>query len=117
MTILISALGLLGLASYTTEQRKKEIAVRKVLGSKIIDVVGFLIKEYFYLVLIANIIAWPIGYFIAYKWLQDYAYKINIGAGIFVLACTSAFAIMAIAVGYQSIKAAAANPIDSLKYE
>lgn len=117
MTILISALGLLGLASYTTEQRKKEIAIRKVLGSKITDVVGFLIKEYLYLVLTANIIAWPIGYFIAYKWLQDYAYKINIGAGIFILAGTSAFAIMAMAVGYQSIKAATANPIDSLKYE
>ncbi len=117
MAIIISALGLFGLASYTAEQRKKEIAVRKVLGSNIFDVVGLLIKEYFYLIIIANIIAWPLGYVIANKWLQDYAYKINIGAGIFILAAVSALVIMAIAVGRQSIKAATANPANSLRSE
>jgi putative ABC transport system permease protein len=117
MAIIISALGLFGLASYTAEQRKKEIAVRKVLGSGISEVVALLIKEYFYLVLIANIIAWPVGYYIANKWLQDYAYRISISPAIFILAGVSAIVIMAIAVGYQTIKAATANPANNLRSE
>ncbi|MBA4317034.1 MAG: hypothetical protein C0412_01400 [Flavobacterium sp.] len=117
IAIIISALGLFGLASYTAEQRKKEIAVRKMLGSKTSEVVGLLIKEYFYLIIIANIIAGPVGYIIANKWLQDYAYKINIGAGIFIMAAVSAFVIMALAVGHQSIKAATVNPANSLRSE
>ena len=117
MAIIISALGLFGLASYTAEQRKKEIAVRKVLGSGTLDVIRLLIKEYLYLVITANIIAWPLGYFLAYKWLQDYAYKIDIGAGIFIIAGISAVIIMAISVGYQSLKAATSNPANSLRSE
>jgi len=117
MAIIISALGLFGLSSYTAEQRKKEIAVRKVLGSRITDILKLLITEYFYLILTANILAWPLGYYIAHKWLQDYAYKISINPGIFILAGISALIIMAAAVGYQSVKAATANPADNLRSE
>lgn len=117
IAVFISALGLFGLASYTAELRKKEIAIRKVLGSSVKSAVGILLKEYFYLVIIANILAWPLSYYITHKWIEQYAYKINIGIEIFIIAGVSALLIAVISAGYQSVKAALLNPVDNLKSE
>lgn len=117
IAVFISALGLFGLASYTAELRKKEIAIRKVLGSTVKNVLSLLLKEYFYLVFIANIIAWPLGYYITHKWIEDYAYKIDIGLGIYVITGIAALLIAVISVGYQSVKAALVNPADNLRSE
>jgi putative ABC transport system permease protein len=117
MAIFISALGLFGLASYTAEQRKKEIAIRKVVGSGIGEVIRLLLKEYFYLIMIANLLAWPLGYYLSVKWLQDYNYRINIGWEIFLITSLAAIIIVVLSVGYQSLKAATANPVKSLRSE
>ena len=100
-----------------TEQRKKEISVRKVLGASVPGIVILLSKEFTKWVLIANIIAWSLAYFFMKKWLQDFAYRINLGWHIFVLSAMLALVIAIMTVSYQSIKAANANPVDSLKYE
>ncbi len=117
LIIMISCLGLFGLTSFMTEQRKKEISVRKVLGASVPGIVILLSKEFTKWVIIANIIAWPLAYFFMKKWLQDFAYRINLGWYIFVLSAMLALVIAIVTVSYQSIKAANANPVDSLKYE
>lgn len=117
IAIFISGLGLFGLASFTVLQRKKEIAIRKVLGSSIIGITKLLFKEYFNMALIANVIAWPIGYYIATKWLEDYAYKTTVGIKVFAIAVIFTFIIIIISVGYQSLKAAYTNPVKNIKYE
>ncbi len=113
--LIISCLGLIGLAFYTTGQRVKEISIRKVLGGSVSGIVLYLTKNIMKLVVIANIIAWPIAWMIANNWLQDYAYKINIGFGTFLLAGIFSFAIALLAVSYQTIKAANINPAECLK--
>lgn len=117
IAVVISFLGLFGLAFYSAEQRTRELAIRKVFGSSICRIAGLLFKEYFLMVVIACIIAWPIGYHLATRWLQKFAYKINIDVWIFALAGISALLIAALSVGYQSIKASVANPIDSIARE
>ncbi len=117
LAILIACLGLFGLASYSTEQRTKEIGIRKVLGASVSNIVIFLSKEFIVLVLIANIIAWPIAYFTMNKWLQDFAYRTDIGLFTFIPSAFIAISIALVTVGYQTIKAARANPIESLRYE
>jgi len=117
LTVFIACLGLFGLASFLAEQRTKEIGVRKALGATISSIALLLTKEFIKWVLVANIIAWPIAYFASNKWLQNYAYRINIGAGPFFLSAFLAVIIALITVGYQAIKAARANPVDSLRYE
>lgn len=113
----ISCLGLLGLASFTAEQRTKEIGIRKVLGSTVAGVVFLLSKEFIKWVLLANLIAWPAAYFAVHNWLQNFAFRTNIGWEIFLLSGSMALVISLFTVCYQSIKAAVANPVDSLRYE
>jgi putative ABC transport system permease protein len=117
LAILISCLGLLGLASFMAEQRTKEIGIRKVLGATASNIVALLSKEFTKWVIVANIIAWPIAYFALDKWLQSYAYKTNVALWSFILSGALALLIALATVSYQSIKAALANPADSLRYE
>lgn len=117
LAIFISCLGLFGLASFTSQQRTKEIGIRKVLGATVSDILLLLTKEFTKWVLIANVIAWPIAYYAMNRMLQVYAYRINIGIGIFLLAAVLAVIITLITVSYQAIKAAYANPVEALRYE
>ncbi len=113
--LIISCLGLIGLAFYTTGQRVKEISIRKVLGGSVSGIVLYLTKNIMKLVLFANVIAWPIAWVVANNWLQNYAYKINLGFGIFLLAGIFSFSIALLTVSYQTIKAANINPAESLR--
>ena len=117
LTILIACLGLLGLASFTAEQRNKEIGIRKVLGASVPTLVRLLSKEFVQLVLLANLAAWPIAYFAMRGWLRNFAYRVSIGWGIFFAAAISAVAIALLTVSYQAVKAALANPIDAIHRE
>jgi putative ABC transport system permease protein len=117
IAIVIACLGLFGLASFTTEHRTKEIGIRKSFGASITGLIQLLCKEFSKWVFIANIIAWPVAYFAMNYWLQNFAYRINIGLGIFILAALLALVIALLTVGYQAIKAARANPIEALRYE
>jgi len=117
LAIFIACLGLFGLSAFTTEKRSKELAIRKACGASIFRIVNMLSVEFAKLVLIANLIAWPIAYFALNKWLRNYAYHIDIEAGPFFLSAFLAFMIALISVGYQAIKAAKANPVEALRYE
>lgn len=117
LAILISCLGLFGLAAYTAEQRSKEIGIRKVLGASISSIVKLLSKDFLKLVGIAIVIAIPMAWYAMYNWLQDYAYRIEISWWIFVVAGLVAILIAIVTVSFQAIKAAIANPVESLKTE
>ncbi|PNW29725.1 ABC transporter permease [Formosa algae] len=117
LAILISCLGLFGLAAYTAEQRSKEIGVRKVLGASVSGIVRLLSKDFLKLVGLAIIIAIPIAWYSMHNWLQAYAYRIEINWWIFVIAGVVAILIALVTVSFQAIKAALANPVDSLKTE
>lgn len=117
LAILISCLGLFGLAAHAAQQRVKEIGVRKVLGATTAGIVGLLSKDFLKLVLIALVIAAPLAYFFMDKWLDDFAYRIEIKWWVFVLAGVVAIAVSFFTVGYQSVKAALANPVKSLRSE
>lgn len=115
--IFISCLGLLGLALYIAEQRKKEISIRKVLGASTTNIITLLNKDFIKLVAVANCIAFPLAYIIVSKWLLKYEYRITISIWPFALALLSSLLIAIITVSIQSIKVAKANPVDALKYE
>ncbi len=117
LTIFVACLGLFGLAKFTAEQRTKEIGIRKVLGATVSGVVALLSKDFLKLVLVAFIIASPIAWYVMDKWLQDFAYRIDIGAWVFVIAALLAVIITIITVSFQAIKAALANPVNSLRTE
>jgi putative ABC transport system permease protein len=116
--IFVACLGLIGLASYTTEHKTKEIGIRKVLGASAGSVLGLLGKKYVRWLILASIIAWPVAYYMMQKWLQDnFVYRIKIGIITFIFSAAVVFAITLISVGFQTIKAATANPVESLRYE
>jgi putative ABC transport system permease protein len=115
--IFVSCLGLFGLASFTAEQKTKEIAVRKVLGASVAKIVGRLSREFLILVGIANLIAWPFAYVLMKNWIQSYSYHTKIQIWMFLGAGIVALIIALFTVSYQSIKAASKNPVESLKYE
>ncbi|UCE41050.1 MAG: ABC transporter permease [Candidatus Aminicenantes bacterium] len=117
LAISISCFGLFGLIAFTAEQRTKEIGIRKVLGASVGNVVRLLSKEFIILVILANIIAWPVAYFWMAKWLKNFAYRTEIGLGTFLFSGFAALVIAILTVCFQSIKAALANPVDSLRYE
>ncbi len=117
LAILIACLGLFGLAAFSARQRTKEIGIRKVLGASVSGIVALLSKEFVKLILLANLIAWPIAYFTMNKWLQDFAYRIDIGWWVFALAGGMALLIALITVSTLAIKAALANPVEALRYE
>jgi putative ABC transport system permease protein len=117
LAIFLACLGLLGLVSYAVEQRTKEIGVRKVLGASVGGVMVLLSKDFVKFVLIANVIAWPVAYFSTVRWLQGFAYHIDIGVLPFVLASMLALTIALGTVSFHAWKAARANPVDAIKYE
>jgi hypothetical protein len=117
LAVFVACLGLFGLASFMAEKRTKEIGIRKVLGASIAQVARLLCKEFFILVVVANVIAWPAAYFIMNKWLQSYAYRAEMGFFVFIGAMLLALLVAILSVGYQALRAARANPADSLRYE
>ncbi|WP_184550389.1 ABC transporter permease [Mucilaginibacter sp. FT3.2] len=117
MAILISCLGLLGLAAYTAQVRTREIGVRKVLGASVTGVIGLLAKDFIKLVLIAIVVATPLAWYAMTNWLNAFAYRIPIHWTVFVLAAGIAIIIAFVTISFQSIKAALANPVKSLRSE
>ena len=117
VAIFVSCLGIFGLASFTADKRTKEIGIRKILGASVSSIVLLLSKEFSRWILLANIIAWPIGWYAMHKWLENFAYRIGLNPLLFILAGALSFFIAVLPIGYQSIKAAIADPADSLRYE
>ena len=117
LSVLISGLGLFGLASFITIQKTKEIGIRKVLGASVPKVIFLLSGEFIRWVIVANIIGWPIAYFLMNKWLQDFAYKINFSWWTFISAGGITLIVALATVSFQAIKAATVNPVESLRYE
>ncbi len=117
ITLIIACLGLFGLATYAAEQRTKEIGIRKVLGARIGNIVTLLTKDFLLLVVIAGLIAFPIAWWGMSRWLQDFAYRIDIQWWMFAMAGFGALTIALITVSFQAIRAATANPVESLKNE
>ncbi|QQS35417.1 MAG: ABC transporter permease [Ignavibacteriales bacterium] len=117
LAIIIACLGLFALASFTAEKRTKEIGIRKVLGASVTGIVGLLSKEFLILVILANLIAWPVTYFVMNNWLESFAYRTSIDVFTFITAGLIATLIALLTVSYQSIKSALANPVESLRSE
>ena len=117
LAILISCLGLFGLAAFMAERRTKEIGVRRIVGAPMKNVVFMLSKDFTKWVLLSNVIAWPVAYYIMRKILEKYAFRTHIGLEIFVLSGLAALLIALLTVSYQAVKAARTNPANSLRYE
>lgn len=117
LTILVACLGLLGLVAYMMERRTKEIGIRKVLGASVPGIVGLLGKECTYLILVANLLAWPLAYYAMSRWLESFAYRIDLGLGIFVLGGVLTLTVAWLTVSYQAIKMARTSPVEALRYE
>jgi putative ABC transport system permease protein len=117
LAIFISCLGLFGLASFMALRRTKEIGIRKVLGAKISSVVILLIKEFSKWVIVANLIAWPLSYFVLDRWLQEFPYRTDIKLWLFLGTGLATLLVAILTVGFQSVRAAIANPVESLRYE
>lgn len=117
VSILIAAMGLFGLAAFLSSQRTKEIGIRKVLGASVQSIVLLMSRDFLMLVMIAFVMAIPAGWYLSNQWLQDFAYRINIEWWIFAMAGALALLIAKLSIGYQSLKASLANPVDSLRSE
>jgi len=117
LTVFIACLGLYGLAAFSVEQRKKEIGVRKVLGASVSSVIKLVSVEFIKLVVIANIIAWPLSYYAINKWLQNFEYRIETGLFLFIASALFALFIAFFTVSYQAVQAATANPAEALRSE
>ena len=117
LTVFIACLGLFGLAAFEAVQRTKEIGIRKVLGASVAGIVLLLSKEFSKWILLANIVAWPVAYYAMNRWLQNFAYRINIGPWVLILSAVLAFVVALLTVSYQAVKAAFADPVDTLRYE
>ena len=117
LAIFIACLGLLGLIFYTTEQRRKEIGIRKILGASIPNIIKNISLEFIKLVLIANVIAWPVSYLLVNKWLASFPYKVEINIFVFLTAGAIALVISLITIGYTVMRSATSNPIESIRYE
>ncbi len=117
LAIFISCLGLFGLAAFMAARRSKEIAIRKVLGASGWSVIRILSREYIVLIALANIIAWPLGFFAMSRWMRNFSYHTGMGFGVFIAAGTVALVIALLTVSYQTLRAAAANPADRLRNE
>ena len=115
--VLVACLGLFGLSIFTAQQRTKEIGIRKTLGASISSILLMLSGQFLKWIVIANIIAWPLAYYFMDKWLQDYAYRTEISWGIFILTGGISLLIALVTVSFQAVKAATANPVESLRYE
>jgi putative ABC transport system permease protein len=117
LAIFVACLGLLALASFMAERRTKEIGIRKVLGATVSEMIVLLSREFVKWVVIAALIAWPLAYYAMHRWLQGFAYRTDIGIGLFLLAGFSAMLVALLTVSFQAIRAARANPVESLRYE
>ncbi|MFC1492721.1 ABC transporter permease [candidate division KSB1 bacterium] len=117
IAVIVACLGLFGLASFTAEQRTREIGIRKVLGSTVNSIIIMLCREFVYLILIANVIAWPVSFYLMSRWLQNFPYPVALSIGTFFITAFLALTIAVITVGYQSFKAAKSDPVESLRYE
>lgn len=117
LAVLIACLGLLGLAAFAAEQKTKEIGVRKVLGASTPGVIALLSRDFMKWVVVANVIAWPVGYFAMRSWLGRFAYRIDLTLPMFLGAALAAFTVAAAVIGLQTFRAASANPADSMRYE
>lgn len=117
LAVFIASLGLFGLSLFMTRQKTKEIGTRKVLGASVLEIIKMLTTDFVKWVLIANVIAWPIAYYAMHKWLQNFAYRIDISWWLFALAGALALAIALLTVSWQAIRAATANPVEALRYE
>lgn len=117
LAIFVACLGLFGLAAFTAEQRKKEIGVRKVLGASVLGITKMLSADFLKLIVVSIIVAFPVAYFIMQKWLETFAFRVSIGWLVFFVAGMCAVIIALLTVSFQAIKAAAANPVKSLKAE
>ncbi|MCX6553541.1 MAG: ABC transporter permease [Candidatus Aminicenantes bacterium] len=117
LAIAIACLGLLGLATFATQQRTKEIGIRKVLGASVLTLSRLLSNEFLKLVLLANLIAWPLAYYFMNRWLRSFAYRTSLGLDLFLLSGVLALGIALLTVSFQSVRAARTNPVESLRYE
>jgi ABC-type antimicrobial peptide transport system permease subunit len=117
LAIFISCMGLFGLALFTTERKAREIGIRKVLGATVTNIVTMITKDFALLVLLALLIATPFAWWFAHRWLQDFAYRVPVHGWLFLLAGAGAILIALLTVGFQSIRAAMANPIKHLRSE
>jgi putative ABC transport system permease protein len=117
LAVSIAGLGLFGLSSYVAEQRTKEIGIRKALGASEFDIIYLLSKEYSQWILLANIIAWPVGWYVMHQWLDHFAHRTGINLWLFIVVGGFSFIIAGLSISFQSIKAAVADPVASLRYE
>jgi putative ABC transport system permease protein len=117
LAILISCIGLFGLASYANVQRTKEIGIRKAIGASIREITFMLVKDSIRWVVLANVIAWPVVYVVMNRWLQGFAYRVGVGWWVFVLSGMAALLIAVLSVAWLAIRAANANPVEALRYE
>jgi hypothetical protein len=117
IAIIIGCLGLYGLVAFAAAQRTKEVGIRKVLGASLVNIISLFAKEFILLIAVAFLVAAPVAYFVMHNWLENFAYQVNMGAGIFLIAIAASFIIAAITIAYQSVKAAVANPVKSLRTE
>ena len=117
ITMFISCMGIFGLAMFAAELRTKEIGIRKVLGATVTNITVMLSREFVQLVLIAMLISAPIAWYCMDQWLQDFVYRININWWVFVIAGIAALVMALITISFQTIKAANANPVESLRSE
>jgi putative ABC transport system permease protein len=117
LAICIAGLGLFGLVAFAAEQRTKEVGIRKVLGASASSVVTLLSKDFVKLILLGNFIAWPAAFFVMNKWLENFAYRIDLGWWMFALAGGLALVIALLTISTQAIRAALANPVNALRHE
>lgn len=117
LALLLSCMGLYGLTSFICEQRTKEIGIRKACGASTADIMRLMLFDFLKLAVFANLIAWPIAYISLSKWLQNFAYHIELTAGPFVLAALASVLVVLVAVGFKTLRSAAANPAEALRYE
>lgn len=117
VALFIASMGLFGLSSFITEQRTKEIGVRKVMGSSVTNILMLLSRQFTKWVLIANVIAWPVAFYFTDQWLQNFAYRINLSVEFFILTGIGSILLALLTISYQTVKAASTNPARSLRYE
>ena len=115
--MVIACLGLFGLTFISTTAKKKEIGIRRVLGAPVASIVRSICKEFLFLVLLANIIAWPLAWYAMNTWLQAFFYRIDIDVWLFVIASSLILVASLVVVALQAVRAATANPVESLRYE